>query len=350
MATVIKLKRGTSTPTTSNIASGEVAIDTSAQKLYINDAGTVKKIGGANSLNDLSDGFHENNSLGIGTDALRDLSTSFGLNNTGIGYRALINLTTGDDNVAMGNNTLLQLDGDHNRNTFIGSSSGASKYSGDDNTAVGYRSQGGSTATGDNNTSVGSNALYGIQSGHSNVAIGKDAGDSIKYGFQNTMIGMDAGETVTNGDNNICIGYNAQATSATVNNEITLGDTNITSLRIPGLQSGASSGDVLTFDGTDIGLATPSSTLAGNSDVTFTSLAAGDEIVYDGTEWVNKSGSVGIKVIPFVKADASATTITLINSTTFSTIQGFMNSVVTPIFHLAFNKADGTAVTTLAIG
>ena len=141
-----------------------------------------------------------------------------------------------------------------------------------------------------------------------------------------------------------------QASASTVNNEITLGDTNITSLRIPGLQSGASSGDVLTFDGTDIGLATPSSTLAGSSDVTFTSLAEGDEIVYDGTEWVNKSGGVGIKVIPFVKADASATTITLINSTTFSTIQGFMNSVVTPIFHLAFNKADGTAVTTLAIG
>lgn len=46
MATVIKLKRGTTTPTTSNIVSGEVAVDTSAQKLYINDSGTVKEIGG----------------------------------------------------------------------------------------------------------------------------------------------------------------------------------------------------------------------------------------------------------------------------------------------------------------
>jgi len=45
VATVIKLKRGTSTPTTSNIASGEVAVDTSAKKFYINDAGTIKKIG-----------------------------------------------------------------------------------------------------------------------------------------------------------------------------------------------------------------------------------------------------------------------------------------------------------------
>ena len=46
MAVVIKPKRGTNTPDTSDIASGEIAIDTSAKKLYINDGGTVKEIGG----------------------------------------------------------------------------------------------------------------------------------------------------------------------------------------------------------------------------------------------------------------------------------------------------------------
>ena len=46
MAQTIKLKRGTSTPTVSDIVSGEVAIDTSAQKLYINDSGQIKEIGG----------------------------------------------------------------------------------------------------------------------------------------------------------------------------------------------------------------------------------------------------------------------------------------------------------------
>ena len=46
-STVIKLKRGTSTPTSGNIESGEVAVDTSAQKLYINDNGVIKEIGGA---------------------------------------------------------------------------------------------------------------------------------------------------------------------------------------------------------------------------------------------------------------------------------------------------------------
>ena len=49
MATVIKLKRGTTTPTTSDIVSGEVAVDTSAQKFYINDSGTIKEIGGGSS-------------------------------------------------------------------------------------------------------------------------------------------------------------------------------------------------------------------------------------------------------------------------------------------------------------
>ena len=47
MATVIKLKTGTSAPTTSDLAAREVAIDTSSQKFYINDSGTIKEIGGA---------------------------------------------------------------------------------------------------------------------------------------------------------------------------------------------------------------------------------------------------------------------------------------------------------------
>jgi len=47
MATIIKLKRGTSTPTTSDLANGEVGIDTSAKKFYINDSGTIKEIAGS---------------------------------------------------------------------------------------------------------------------------------------------------------------------------------------------------------------------------------------------------------------------------------------------------------------
>ena len=45
MAHIIKPKRGTSTPNTSDIVDGEIAIDTSAQLLYINDNGSIKTIG-----------------------------------------------------------------------------------------------------------------------------------------------------------------------------------------------------------------------------------------------------------------------------------------------------------------
>ena len=51
MATIIKLKTGTSTPSTSDLEAREVAIDTSAQKFYINDSGTIKEIGGASASN-----------------------------------------------------------------------------------------------------------------------------------------------------------------------------------------------------------------------------------------------------------------------------------------------------------
>ena len=45
MAQIIKPKRGTTTPTTSDLASGEFAVDTDSQQIYINDGGTVKLIG-----------------------------------------------------------------------------------------------------------------------------------------------------------------------------------------------------------------------------------------------------------------------------------------------------------------
>ena len=52
MSNTIKLKRGTSTPTSSDIVDGEVAIDKSAQKLYVNDGGTIKEIGGGGGVSD----------------------------------------------------------------------------------------------------------------------------------------------------------------------------------------------------------------------------------------------------------------------------------------------------------
>ena len=56
MANTIKLRRGTGTPTTSDIVDGEVAIDKSAQKLYLNDGGSIKEIGGGSGGGGITDG------------------------------------------------------------------------------------------------------------------------------------------------------------------------------------------------------------------------------------------------------------------------------------------------------
>ena len=58
MSLIIKPKRGTSTPSTSDIVNGEIAIDTSAQLLYINDNGSIKTIGdGTGSSGTVSEAF-----------------------------------------------------------------------------------------------------------------------------------------------------------------------------------------------------------------------------------------------------------------------------------------------------
>ncbi len=89
MANTIKLKRGTSTPSTSDISNGEVAIDTSAKKLYVNDSGTVKEIGGSGSVGGASGlDFNDNVKVRFGTgndlELFHDGSNSY-IKDTGTG-------------------------------------------------------------------------------------------------------------------------------------------------------------------------------------------------------------------------------------------------------------------------
>jgi len=162
-----------------------------------------------------------------------------GTNNVAMGDNALNSLTTGQDNTCIGHDTGTALQ-DGSDNTFIGESAGAAMTSGNTNTAV------------------GGSALKAAASVSNTVAIGQDAGLILTSGDRNTFVGRTAGSTANGGNNNICLGYNAEPSSASINNEITLGDAQVDRFRIPGLQSGASSGDVLTYDGTKIVLSTPS--------------------------------------------------------------------------------------------
>ena len=166
------------------------------------------------------------------------------------------NYPTGTNNVAMGNNAFNSVTTGQD-NTCIGHDAGTAIQDGSDNTFIG-ESAGAGMTSGNTNTAVGGSALKAASAVSNTVAIGQDAGLIITSGDRNTFVGRTAGSTANGGNNNICLGYNAEPSSASINNEITLGDNQVDSLRIPGLQSSASSGDVLTYNGTKIILSTPS--------------------------------------------------------------------------------------------
>ena len=130
------------------------------------------------------------------------------------------------------------------------------------NTAVGKEAMmGASGGNGSQTTAIGYEALKILNNGgNQNTALGYQAGDKVNTGTSNVIIGYSAASTgtndLTNGSNNIIIGSNAAASSATVSNEVTIGDANITKLRIPGIDvvlkdnGGApTQGHVLTVDG-----------------------------------------------------------------------------------------------------
>jgi hypothetical protein len=186
-----------------------------------------------------------------------------GTNNVAMGDTALDSVTTGSSNTMIGHQSGTDLLGGGN-NTGIGNRALANITSANHNTAVGSDALLFAT-TGGGNTAIGRSAMQTERTGGSNVAVGRSALITQNGGGQNTGIGYQAGNIITTGSNLTLLGYDAQPSSATATNEITLGDANVTSLRIHGLASGASSGDVLTYDGTDITLSAPTGVSAGFS-------------------------------------------------------------------------------------
>ena len=159
-----------------------------------------------------------------------------GTNNVGIGNLAFANLSSGRDNTTVGYNAGSNLSTGSD-NTFVGEGAGQNINSGDDNTAIGGRAL---------------NSAFAVSN---TVAVGQDAGNSITSGDRNTFVGRTAGSTANGGNNVTCIGYNAEPSASNANDEITLGDNSVTALRIPGLTSGALSGTVLTYNGTNLQMA-----------------------------------------------------------------------------------------------
>ena len=166
--------------------------------------GTVS--GGATSIDGLSDAVANQGNINFGTNGIGSIYSSYSAaNNIGVGNLTLQVMRYGSCNIAIGASTM--------RN-------------------------GGTSFGFEGNTAVGDNSAHCLGTGGSAAA-------------NNTFVGRIAGCTVTSGCNNLILGANTTPSSATVSDEITLGDSNITSLRIPGLQSGATDGDVLTYCSAD---------------------------------------------------------------------------------------------------
>ena len=191
--------------------------------------------------------------------AMAGYGASSGGSNVGVGYQTLYDNSVGTLNVAVGHSALRSNTAGA-YNTAVGWNAGYQNTANSASTYIGGMA--GNKIAGAQNTAVGYNALKGDTNNAAaqrNVAIGVDAGENITTGNNNVLIGWQAGKETTGGSNRIIIGYDAEASSTTVDNEITLGNTSHNSLRIPGLQSGASNGQVLTYNSSsgNITLATP---------------------------------------------------------------------------------------------
>jgi len=137
----------------------------------------------------------------IGDHAGRDLTT--GINNVGIGDEAMVNIESGSYNTAIGS-ALTQL------------------TSGGGNFGLGHQALRAVTS-GNHNVGVGGGALYNIASGHSgNVGIGANGGRGA-YGYFNVAIGNDAMYGTSSGGNNVAVGHQSLRTGGAKNDNVAIG-------------------------------------------------------------------------------------------------------------------------------
>lgn len=118
---------------------------------------------------------------------------------TGVGCRALHNLTTGENNTAVGCDSLC---------------SGTVQGEFDDNTALGHRS--GMCTVSSGNTMVGSSAMLFNETGRENTVSGAFASVNNISGSRNTIAGFFAGYGVLEGEDNTIAGHCAQRATAAV--------------------------------------------------------------------------------------------------------------------------------------
>jgi hypothetical protein len=149
----------------------------------------------------------------IGYKALNANTTGF--YNTAVGGGAMMNATTALQNTACGVNSLYYNTAGYN-NTAVGCYAAlgiSSSSTGYNNTAIGTQALFRYT-TGFNNTAVGVNSLYFNSTGYDNVAVGREALDTNYTGNYNTALGTQALNWNTTGTGSTAVGYEALYTNS----------------------------------------------------------------------------------------------------------------------------------------
>ncbi|HEX8965598.1 MAG TPA: site-specific integrase [Patescibacteria group bacterium] len=282
-----------------------------------------------------------------GTAGLELRSGGSGLNNSFIGVNSGLSVTTGNDNVGLGNYSLqnntsgqlnaaigyqaLKLNTSGIDNTAVGATALTLNTSGQDNTAIGQQSLNGNT-TGSYNTAIGSLALNINTAGANSVAVGYGAGygnvtgaysndvfvgyetswaanslptNSTQLGYKagyntggtaNTLLGYQAGYDLSSGNYNIALGQNVDLPSNTSNQQLNIGNL----IYGTGLYNGNTVSSTPVTNGTvGIGIASPIAKLevAGNTSLSLangntTDLAAFDDSTFTNLFRVTATGGI----------------------------------------------------------
>jgi hypothetical protein len=150
--------------------------------------------------------------------------------NASVGFQALLSLTSGVGNTALGRGGGALLTSG-SCNAVLGTGALASETTGCNNAAIGAGALCAQSGALDN-TALGFGAGNSITTGANNTALGSCAADSLTTGACNTFVGKNAAGALTTGNNNIVIGYNAVASAVGVNNEVTVGNSSNSAYRI----------------------------------------------------------------------------------------------------------------------
>jgi len=248
----------------------------------------------------------------VGYQALSALNDDGDTQNTAVGYKAGILITTGHRNTIFGANALITDDVGTRAtaigaqalalqnsasevdtgNTAVGFAAGYTNVTGTNNTNIGSYAGYGNTGSNSNNTAVGMNALLGVTTGSGNTVVGKAAGDSIADGGSNVVIGYGAGDAMTDAGNNVIIGVAAAASGV----NFTTGDECV----IIGSGADTSSGDAQnqTAIGYDCNAVADDSVTLGNASVTAVYMASDKgATVYAAAEYLYNSTAAEVEFI-----------------------------------------------------